>query len=262
MFPQRNTILFLAVMLLLVSCQKDHDVLDAKEIAIENQNTLQKNNDTVDSVLVFSKTSGFRHASIEQGLATLREMGDANDFVVANTEESTAINLENLAKFKLVIFLNTTGDILNQEQQVAFENYIKAGGSFMGIHSATDTEYDWPWYGQLVGAYFNGHPNVQEANIEVVDATHSSAEHLNSTWLRTDEWYNFRNIDPDLNVLLNLDESSYVGGTNGVNHPIAWYREFDGGRSFYTGGGHTNESFNEPYFKMHLLGGIEYCLGR
>ena len=135
----------------------------------------------------------------------------------------------------------------------------------MGVHAAADTEYDWPWYGKLVGGYFDSHPsnpNVRKATINVVNKSHPATEHLSDTWIRTDEWYNYKTLSSETTVLLNLDESSYEGGTNGTNHPIAWYQEFDGGRAFYTGGGHTDDSYDEPMFRQHLLGGIEWCLKR
>jgi type 1 glutamine amidotransferase len=216
-------------------------------------------------VLVFTKTAGYRHKSIEKGVETLKEMGRRNNFKITQTEDSLQFNLSNLKKYQLVIFLSTTMDVLGPEEQNAFEGYIKQGGSFLGIHAATDTEYEWPWYGKLVGAYFTSHPNepnVREAKMQVVDKNHASTVHLPDTWIRSDEWYNYKNINPDLKVLINLDETSYEGGTNGTNHPIAWFHTYDGGRSFYTGGGHTEESFDEPNFKKHLLGGIEWCLYR
>jgi type 1 glutamine amidotransferase len=151
---------------------------------------------------------------------------------------------------------------LGSEQEEAFKNYINEGGSFMGVHAAADTEYDWPWYGRLVGAYFKSHPKQQKAKIEVVDTNHAATSHLDATWMHFDEWYNYKNIHPELHVLMKLDESSYKGGENGDNHPIAWYHEFDGGRAFYTGLGHTDESYDDPNFRQHLLGGIAYCLGR
>ena len=153
--------------------------------------------------------------------------------------------------------------MLNADQQVQFERYIQAGGGYVGIHAAADTEYDWPWYNRLVGAYFLSHPNnsnVRKATIEVLDSTHISTTGLPKRWERTDEWYNYKNIQSDLKVLANLDEETYEGGENGDNHPIAWYHEFDGGRAFYTGGGHTDESFSEPLFLKHLLGGIKYAV--
>ena len=216
-------------------------------------------------VLAFTKTEGYRHQSIEKGVKTLRAIGRENGFIVLQSETSKDFNPNNLKNYKLVVFLNTTLDILNAEEQRAFEGFIRNGGSFLGIHAATDTEYDWPWYGKLVGAYFDGHPNdpnVRKATIDVVDKEHPATAHLPDTWARYDEWYNFKNLNPDVTVVMRLDESSYEGGTNGDNHPIAWYHEFDGGRAFYTGGGHTEESFDEPMFLQHLLGAIEWCLRR
>jgi len=216
-------------------------------------------------ILVFTKTMGYRHKSIEKGVETLKNLGKENRFVITQTEDSLQFNDANLKKYDLVLFLSTTMDVLGADQEKAFKNYINNGGNYMGIHAASDTEYDWPWYGKLVGAYFTSHPNdpnVREAKMKVVNRQHISTSHLKDTWVRNDEWYNYKNINPDMNVLIYLDETSYEGGTNGDNHPIAWYYEFDGGRVFYTGGGHTKESYDEPDFQKHLVGGINYCLGR
>ncbi len=214
-------------------------------------------------VLAFTKTEGYRHQSIEKGVQTLRELGRENGFIVLQTETAEDFNTENLKNYRLVVFLSTTQDVLNSTQEKAFENYIKSGGSFLGVHAAADTEYEWPWYGRLVGGYFVSHPSgTPSAKIDVIDKEHPSTAHLPDTWERIDEWYNYKNLNPDVTVLMNLDESSYEGGTNGDNHPIAWYHEFDGGRAFYTGGGHTEASFEEPEFRQHLLGAIEWCLGR
>ncbi|MCB0669057.1 MAG: ThuA domain-containing protein [Saprospiraceae bacterium] len=215
-------------------------------------------------ILVFSKTSGYRHASIEPGRKALADLVAGKGWKLDTTEDATVFNRSQLKNYAVIVFLNTTGDCLDDNQQAEMMRYIQAGGGFVGIHAAADTEYDWPWYGQLVGAYFNGHPNnpnVRDAGIIRLDSTHISCQHLPKVWPRKDEWYNYRNIQPDLNVLLNLDETTYQGGTNGDDHPIAWYHEFDGGRSFYTGGGHTVESFSEPDFLKHLWGGIEYAAG-
>ena len=214
-------------------------------------------------VLVYTKTEGYRHENIPKGVQALRELGRENGFIVLQTETSEDFNTENLKNYRLVIFLSTTGDVLNTAEQRAFENYIRNGGAFMGIHAASDTEYDWPWYGKLVGGYFESHPaGTPTAKMDVIDKSHPSTAHLPDVWQRTDEWYNFKNLNPDVTVLLNLDESSYEGGTNGENHPFAWYHEYDGGRSFFTGGGHTKASFDEPAFRQHLLGAMEWCLGR
>ncbi|WP_420321073.1 ThuA domain-containing protein [Flagellimonas sp.] len=215
-----------------------------------------------DLVLVFTKTEGYRHKSIEKGARTLRQLGRTNGFIALQSESAEDFNSQNLKNFKLVIFLSTTMDVLNDQQQRAMEQYIKGGGSFMGIHAAADTEYDWAWYGRLVGGYFESHPEQQQAKIDVVDRSHPSTAHLKNEWLHFDEWYNFKNLNPKVNVLMKLDESSYKGGTNGNNHPIAWYHKFDGGRAFYTGLGHTEASYDDPDFKQHLLGAIEWCLRR
>lgn len=213
------------------------------------------------SLLVFSKTDGFRHSSIPTGVETLEEMGDEYGFSVYATEEASHFTSDNLDSYDVIVFLNTTENILNDEQQEVFKGFIQSGKGFVGIHSATDTEYDWEWYGQMIGAYFDSHPQIQEAEIEVVDKNHLSTEHLPDRWTCTDEWYNFRNIQDHINVLAYLDEESYEGGENGDEHPIAWYHEFDGGRIFYTGRGHTEESYAEPEFREHLWGGIRYALG-
>ena len=212
-------------------------------------------------MLVFSHTNGYRHASIEKGVATLQELAGRNGIQMVHTEDSLLFNPKSLSKYQLVVFLSTTGDVLGREQEKAFKSFIQNGGSFLGIHAATDTEYDWAWYGDLVGAYFESHPEQQEARLEVVASDHPATTGLPISWKHYDEWYNFKDIRSGIKVLLNLDESSYRGGNNGSSHPIAWYRGFDGGRSFYTGLGHTEESWDDPNFRKHLLGGIRYCLG-
>ncbi|UKM65663.1 ThuA domain-containing protein [Flavobacteriaceae bacterium GSB9] len=217
---------------------------------------------STDKVLVFTKTEGFRHKSIEKGVEALKALGEENRFNVIHTEDAQFFSSDSLRKFNLVIFLNTTGDVLGNEQEQAFKTFINNGGSFMGIHAASDTEFEWPWLGNLVGAYFVSHPAKSHATIDVVNSNHLSTKHLEQEWVRYDEWYNFKWENKTINVLLNLDESTYEGGKNGDYHPIAWYHEYDGGRSFYTGLGHTNASYDEPDFREHLLGGIFYCLGR
>lgn len=211
--------------------------------------------------LVFTKTAEFRHESIEAGVFAVETICKDLKIMIDHTEDAAVFNAGNLNQYGLIIFLSTTGDILDSTQQVVFEQYMKNGGNFMGIHSATDTEYDWPWYNQLVGAYFANHPAIQEASIVVRDSNHISCKHLPNPWVRKGEWYNFKNINTDVDVLLTVDESSYEGGTNGENHPYSWCHEFEKGRAFYTACGHTIESFSEPEFVQHLRGGIQWCLG-
>ncbi|MDX1429526.1 MAG: ThuA domain-containing protein, partial [Rhodothermales bacterium] len=218
-------------------------------------------------VLVYSKTLGWRHDSIPAGQEAIRQLGRAHGFRVDLTEDATRFTDSTLAGYGAIIFLNTTLDVLDTEGQVALMRYIQAGGGYVGIHSAADTEYDWPWYGQLVGAYFDGHPNnpnVREGIITVVDSSHSAPADLPGEWIRRDEWYDYRCVNPSVNVLLTVDEKSYkrpAEKPDSAPHPIAWYHEFDGGRAFYTGLGHTAASYSEPQFLQHLLGGIRYALG-
>ncbi|MER7892405.1 ThuA domain-containing protein [Micromonospora sp. NPDC094482] len=214
-------------------------------------------------VLVFSKTAGFRHDSIAVGTQAIRDLGAANNFTVTATEDAAQFTTANLARFETVVFLNTTGDVLNATQQTAFESYIGGGGGYVGVHAAADTEYGWSFYGNLVGAYFASHPAIQQANVKVENRAHAATAHLPQTWTRTDEWYNYQtNARSTARVLATLDESSYSGGGMGADHPHSWCKTYSGGRSFYTGGGHTQSSYAEPAFRAHLLGGIRYAAGR
>ncbi|WP_242156760.1 ThuA domain-containing protein [Aestuariivivens sediminis] len=213
-------------------------------------------------ILVFSKTVEHRHSSIETGIEALKQLGEANDFKVITTEDDAYFVEDSLKQYSAIVFLNTTGDILNAVQQADFERYMQAGGGFVGVHSATDTEYDWPWYGKLVGAYFVDHPAVQEATLKIMDKNHPSTFFLDDTWDKEEEWYNYKNINPDINVLIEIDENSYEGGVHGDHHPISWYHEYDGGRAFYTELGHREVTFEDPVFLKHLLGGITYAIGK
>lgn len=218
-------------------------------------------------VLVFTRTTGFRHTgAIIAGKKAILQLGAENNFAVDTTENAAKFTPENLKQYSAVIFFCTTGDVLNDTQQKAFEQYIHSGGGFVGTHSAADTEYDWPWYGELVGAYFMSHPAQQEATLNIVDPNNISTRHLPSVWKKSDEWYNFKWIYEDLHILITIDENSYgfngkKGGQNGAFHPMAWYHEYDGGRAFYTEFGHDKQYVENPLFIQHLLGGIKYAMG-
>lgn len=214
------------------------------------------------SILVFSKTAGFRHDSIPAGITAVRQLGTTRGFSVDVSEDAVAFTDEALARYKAVIFLSTTGDVLNSAQEAAFERFIRRGGGFVGVHSAADTEYDWPFYGALVGAYFAGHPDIQDATIQIEDPSHPAVASLPRPWIRRDEWYNFRrNPRGGVDVLATLDERTYTGGTMGPDHPIVWSHTYEGGRSFYTALGHTQESFSETTFVDHLGRAILWAAG-
>jgi type 1 glutamine amidotransferase len=195
---------------------------------------------------------------VPAALAAFQSFGEAQGFAVDATEDPGAFTPSNLDRYAAVVFLLTTGDVLDSAQQNAFMGYVRSGGGWMGVHSASDTEYDWPWYEGLLGAYFDGHPAIQSARVRVVRSDHPATSDLPDPWTRTDEWYNFRDNPKQRGaiVLLNLEEGSYSGGTMGADHPIAWYHDYDGGRAFYTAGGHTQESYSDPSFRAHLLGGL------
>jgi cytochrome c len=214
-------------------------------------------------ILVFTRTTGYRHQSIPAGVAAVQELAEEVGIKLDVTDDPTAFAGVNLAPYRAVVWLSTSGGVLDDDQRMTFAGYIRNGGGFVGVHCAAATEYGWPWYEGLVGAYLNDHPTVQPATILVEDGSHPSTAHLGTRWTRVDEWYNFRtNPRPNVHVLARLDESSYQPGPGAMgDHPIAWYHEYDGGRSWYTGLGHTIESFGEPLFRQHLLGGIRYAAG-
>jgi type 1 glutamine amidotransferase len=213
-------------------------------------------------ILIFTKTAGYRHGSIPTGIQCMQELAGDLKMTASATEDAADFTDENLKRFAAVVFLSTTQDVLDERAQGAFERYIQAGGGYMGVHAATDTEYDWAWYTGLAGAQFMSHPKVQQATVVRTDADFRATEFLPERWDRTDEWYNFQVISPDVTTVLVLDEASYEGGENGAFHPEAWYHEYDGGRAFYTGGGHTKQSFGEPLFRRHLKEGLAWAAGQ
>ncbi|HVF80486.1 MAG TPA: ThuA domain-containing protein [Flavisolibacter sp.] len=213
-------------------------------------------------VLVFSKTAGYHHSAIPNGIEAILKIGLKEGFAVDTTTDSTLFTDKNLKQYAAVIFLNTTGNLFDTLQEAALVRYIHSGGGFVGVHAATDAEYNWPWYGKMVGGYFESHPKQQQAKLTVVDNTHLSTKGLPKEWIRFDEWYNFKNLNKDVHVLVTIDESSYTGGKNGAFHPMAWWHDFEGGRVFYTELGHTEVSYTDPLYLQHLTGGILYAIGR
>ena len=190
-------------------------------------------------------------------------MGDERKWVVDTTEDPTVFSQTNLTQYAAIVFLNTTGNILNEEQQLSFQKYIQAGGGFVGIHAATDTEGDWPWYNNLVGAYFESHPKEQTALYNVINKDHPSVGFIPDTVRRPEEIYNFKSFKKEsLTILITVDEKSYSGGKMGSYHPVAWYQHYDGGRSFYTAWGHQPEAFTEPLFLRHIEEAIKWAMAK
>lgn len=207
-------------------------------------------------VLVLSETKGFRHDSIPAGIEAVKKLAAEKGFTATFTEDSSVF-ARGLDAYDVVLFLNTTGDVLDEREQAGLQRFIADGGGFVGVHSATDTEADWPWYVELVGATFKSHPAIQQAFIKIEDRAHPTTCFLPNNWIRVDEWYNFKaNPRPRVRVLATLDEASYQGGEMGADHPIMWCREIDGGRSWYTELGHTASTYREPIFLESLYQGI------
>lgn len=233
------------------------------------------------SVLVFSRTTGFRHASIETGVETIRQLGAEHGFTVHATEDPAIFASPLLDRFATVVFLNTTGTVLDtEEQRRGLRRHVRRGGGWVGVHSAADTEYDWPFYADLVAAHFKCHPVQQAASFDREGGTHPATAHLPERFPVFDEFYSFRtNPRPDVQVLLTIDESTYLADPNTSNipfqadgtfvpgfypgetgymgdHPMSWCHANLGGQVFYTALGHEAYLYFTDWFRRHLLGGI------
>jgi type 1 glutamine amidotransferase len=213
-------------------------------------------------VLIFSKTAGYHHASIPAGIEAIKKIGAANKFDTDTTTDASKFNDKGLRQYKLIVFLSTTGNLFDTMQKQALQRYVRSGGGIVGMHAATDAEYNWPWFGKLMGGYFLSHPQQQTAKLDVVDNNHPATKDLPKAWTRFDEWYNFKDLNNDVHVLLTIDETSYTGGKNGNHHPVSWWQDMEGGRMFYTALGHTDSSYIEPLFIKHLTGGIMFVMNR
>jgi type 1 glutamine amidotransferase len=214
-------------------------------------------------VAVLTRTGGFRHRSLPEAREALVRLVQAEGWGLTATEDPAEF-ARALPHADVAVFLLTTGDVLGPAEQEALEAFVRRGGGWAGVHSASDTEYDWPFYAELVGAHFAGHPWLpRHALLRAEAPGHpAGARGLPSPWARTDEWYDFRRNPrglPGLTVLLTVDEGSYWGGGMGADHPVAWAREVAGGRAFYTALGHTAAGWAEPAFLAHLRAGLAWA---
>ncbi len=214
------------------------------------------------SILVFSGSKGFRHDSIPNGRAAILNLGIERGWTITFSEDANIFQPKKLQSFDAIVFLSTTGKFLDKDQEKALVGFIHHGGGYAGIHAAADAEYEWPWYGQLVGAWFAHHPAQQVAEVKIEDTTSPITQGLPAVWSRKDEWYDYK-VDPrdKVHVLASLNQSSYTGSTMGADHPIMWSHEFEGGRSWYTGMGHTQESYQDPLYLKMIAEGIEWACG-
>lgn len=224
----------------------------------KEQHVEQVNNERVSRVLVLTETQGFRHESIDAGINmfTSHALEWGIEVTYSGCSEDYLLNAIN--RFDIIVLLNTTGDYLNQEEQQEVKEYLQDGGAILGIHAAADAEYNWDWYRYILGGWFDSHPEIQSANCMVDSLKMPLTNGLPVVWTRTDEWYNFKNLMPDNQITVTIDEGSYVGGTNGSLHPISWYRLVENGKVFYTAMGHTKESYKEPLFILQIKNAIEW----
>lgn len=216
--------------------------------------------------LLVTTTRGWHHESLHYGVVALEELARKNFFDVVLFENPNGFTDDYLKQFQVVIFLNTTGDIFDSAAQKVMERFIQSGKGFVGIHSASDTEYDWDWYTKLVGRMFVIHPAVQTARVNILDTSFPGLQGFSGNKLWTDEWYQFSpEKTAGLNYILAVDETTYnpkadwgtkKGEGMGKLHPIAWYHNYDGGRAFYTALGHIPANFSDPIFLNHLYAGI------
>ncbi|MER6620499.1 ThuA domain-containing protein [Streptomyces sp. NPDC000931] len=212
------------------------------------------------ALLVYTRTTDYRHDSIPAGVAALRALGG---FTADATEDPAAFE-EPLDRYAAVVFLSTSGEVLTPAGRRRLAAYVEEGGGFVGVHAAACTEYGWPYYGELLGARFDRHPAFQPGRVVTEDHDHPATRHLPGVWEFTDEWYDFR-TDPraaGVRVLLRADESSYDGGGMGDGHPLAWCRRQGAGRVFYTALGHAAEAYGDPDFRAHLFGGVTWAAAR
>jgi type 1 glutamine amidotransferase len=210
-------------------------------------------------LLAISKTNRYRHGAIPAAKAALTLMAQQQNWSISFTEDSLQFSdYKALKQYNAIIFVMTTGDIFSDKEQAAIQKFVEKGGGLLTMHTGTDTEYDWPWYNAALGAKFKSHPKQQQARFLVKDSVHPATNMLPKEWVRFDELYNFRDSIPtNLHILIELDETSYTGGTMG-KHPIAWYQTVKKGRVLQTALGHTDASYKEPLFLQHLQGAIAW----
>ncbi len=222
-----------------------------------------KRQKTAKQILLFTKTApgSYRHESIGPGKLAVWKLCQENGIAIDSTENSALFTDANLKKYDAIVFLSANQDVFNAEQEQAFQRYIRAGGGFAGIHAASGVEREWPWYAQLLGGAFVWHTPQQDAIIEIADANHPSTKELPKRWQRYDEWYFFRDMNPNIHVVATLDTTTFKSDRHTAHYPYAWYHEFEGGRSWYTAGGHNASDFADPVFLKHILGGIQYAIG-
>lgn len=215
------------------------------------------------AILVFTKTTGFRHDSIPAGVAAVERIAAELGYGTEHTEDAGVHNPLDLARFAATVWLSPSGDVLDELERAALADFVTGGGGWCGVHGASTAEPSWPFFRELVGARFIGHPpGCTPGEIDVVDQDHLATAHLPKRWAWTDEWYSFDERPKGWEVLLEADEETFAAGdlAMGHPHPIAWHRRLETGRCFYTALGHAAEAYEDDAFLAHLKGGLRSVL--
>jgi type 1 glutamine amidotransferase len=227
-------------------------------------------------VLVYTRNytpdgKGYVHDNIAASVAMIRHLAATNGFLVDVSDDPKTFTPEDLKKYRALIFSNANNEAFeNDQQRDAFKQFIQGGGGFVGIHSASGSERQWPYYWAVLGGKFKRHPPLQKFTIEVLDRTHPATAHLGAAWQWEDEFYYLDHLNPRMHVLLageltglkDPGKATYPGQTFGDLFPLSWCQEFDGGREFYTALGHKIQYYSDPKFQRHVLGGILWVMGK
>ncbi|SDL43528.1 Type 1 glutamine amidotransferase (GATase1) [Catalinimonas alkaloidigena] len=221
-------------------------------------------------VLVYTRNGeGYVHENRAASVEAIRGLGKTHGFAVDASDDPAVFTDHNLRRYAVLIFSNTNNETFTtQAQKDAFQRYIRQGGGFVGLHSTSGSERQWPWFAQMLGGRFFRHPERQDFDVKVLDRTHPSTDFLPDVWpVKDDECYYLKFLNPDMHVLLAADLSTvtddqkgeYPGDVFGGLCPLAWYHAFDGGRQWYTALGHRPEQYQDPMLLRHILGGIQWA---
>jgi len=222
-------------------------------------------------VLVYSGSTGFRHESIPAGVEAVKAIATKAGYVVEATEDPEVFTKEKLKAFKAIVFVSTTTDPKKPESEWfvgekrdALQSFLKDGKGIVALHAAGDSHYHWPWYGKMIGGYFERHPKgTPKATVTVVDSKHPATAKLPKTLERVDEWYYYKDFDPTVHVLITVDPATIGDGEADANvNPLVWYHDYGGGRVFYSGLGHTIDNYSEPYIIDLITGGLAWAIGK
>jgi type 1 glutamine amidotransferase len=209
-------------------------------------------------VLMLTATAGFRHDSIPAARQVMSSLAaSTGEFTVTATEELSVVTASTLATYDVLVFALTSGELnFTADQRTAILSFVEGGGGFLGVHSASDTLYEWPEYGRLVGAYFKEHPWIQQGTVVVEDQTHPASSGIGGRFTLLEEFYTFReNPRARAQVLLSLDAASV--GAQG-DYPLAWVQTIGRGRAYYNALGHFPETWMDARFQRQLLGAIRW----